>query len=536
MSKKCNLCDTELKTTKALAVHINNKHKEISKEDYYINFISKNDEHLCKVCKNKTTFIGIKNGFLKYCSTKCLNNDPETKEKIKQTNLEKFGCINPLSNKDIKDKIKKTNLKKYGSENVFGNKEIQEKLKQTIQDKYGVNNVSQSEEIKTKKIETTFQNYGVTHHMFDETVKNKIVEKTKDTILTDFYDSLFTTDRLSNKVIPLFSREDYFGITNKYKFKCNECETIFEDNIISGKIPRCLNCYPITAGISKGEIEVYEYIKSILPEGTDIIQSDRTLIYPLELDIYIPEYKLAIEFDGIYYHCENSGEKDRHYHYNKTKLCKEKDVKLIHIFDSEWENSKDIIKSIINNKLVLNKTKIFARKCIIKEVDKKDVKVFLNDNHLQGAASNRISYGLYFKDELVSLLTMGISRFNKNIDWEIIRFCSKLNITVIGGFNKLFKHFVKVHNCKENSIITYADLRYGDGNVYLKAGFNFINISPPNYFYTNDFINLFSRQKFQKHKLSNLLEKFDIDRTEFQNMVDNGWDRIWDCGNNVYIY
>ena len=580
MPEKCNLCDTKLKTTKALAVHINNKHKEISKEDYYINFISKNDEHLCKVCKNKTTFIGIKNGFLKYCSTKCLNNDPETKEKIKQTNLEKFGCTNPLLNKDVQDKIKKTNLEKYGSENVFDNKEIQEKLKQTNIEKYGVENVSQSEEIKNKKIETTLKNYGISHHMYLETTKDKIKdsnlerygvenpmqvelfkikqseslfknhsvtsplkdkdinENMKRTCYDTYFDKFKENDRFKNKVTPLFSKEEYFGDDrkNKYKFMCNECLNEFYDHIDNGKIPRCLNCYPITTGISKGEIEVYEYVKSILPENVILIQSDRTTINPLELDIYIPEYKFAIEYDGLYYHCENSGEKDRHYHYTKTKLCKEQNILLLQIFENEWINKQDVVKSIIRNKLGLNAVRIFARKCVIKEVDKKDVKVFLNDNHLQGAASNRISYGLYFKDELVSLLTMGVSRFNKKLDWEIVRFCSKLNTSVVGGFDKLFKHFVNTHNCKENSITTYSDLRYGYGDVYLKAGFKFINRASSNYFYTNDFINLFSRQKFQKHKLPSQLEKFDINLTEFQNMTNNGWDRIWDCGNNVYIY
>lgn len=580
MSEKCNLCDTELKTTKALAVHINNKHKEISKEDYYINFISKDNEHLCKVCRNKTTFIGIKNGFLKYCSTKCLNNDPETKEKIKNTNIDKYGCTNPLLNKDIQDKIKKTNLEKYGSENVFSNKKIQEKLKQTNIEKYGVENVSQSEEIKEKKIETTLKNYGVSHHMYLESTKDKIKDsnferygvenpmqvelfkikqseslfknhsvtsplKNKDinenmkrTCYDTYFDKFKENDRFKNKVTPLFSKEEYFGDDrkNKYKFMCNECLNEIYDHIDNGKIPRCLNCYPITTGISKGEIEVYEYVKSILPEGTEIIQSDRTLIAPLELDIHIPKYNLAIEFDGIYYHCEVSGEKGKQYHLNKTKLCKEKGVNLLHIFDSEWEKSKDIVKSIIRNKLKLNTNKIFARKCIIKEVDKKEVKIFMNDNHLQGSSNSKINYGLYYKDELVSVLSMSTSRFNKKLDWEIVRFCSKLNFSVIGGFDKLFKHFIKTHDCKENSIVTYADLRYGDGNVYLNSGFKYINRSAPNYFYTNDFINLFSRQSFQKHKLSNILEKFDINRTEFQNMVDNGWDRIWDCGNNVYIY
>ena len=189
--------------------------------------------------------------------------------------------------------------------------------------------------------------------------------------------------------------------------------------------------------------------------------------------------------------------------------------------------------SILNNKIG-NNNKIFARKCSIKQLNNLDYKNFCNDNHLQGYGIAKIKLGLYYNDELVSVMSFSKSRFNKNVEYELIRFCTKLNTTVIGGASKLLNNFVLKYN--PESIISYANRRWSQGHLYEKLGFEFIQNTTPNYFYFKPNENiLFSRNMFQKHKLKDKLNKFDIKLTESENMFNNNYRRIYDSGNKVYI-
>jgi hypothetical protein len=128
-------------------------------------------------------------------------------------------------------------------------------------------------------------------------------------------------------------------------------------------------------------------------------------------------------------------------------------------------------------------------------------------------------------------MSFGKNRFASDVEWELIRFASKQNVNVVGGASKIFKHF---RNNYEGGIVSYSDRRYSVGNMYKTLGFQFSHFSQPNYFYFKDSLNLESRQKYMKHKLPNLLEKFNSSLTEWENMVVNGYNRIWDCGNSVW--
>ncbi|MFW6047533.1 MAG: hypothetical protein ACOCP4_07110 [Candidatus Woesearchaeota archaeon] len=275
------------------------------------------------------------------------------------------------------------------------------------------------------------------------------------------------------------------------------------------------------------EKEVSNFIKSNV--STRIIENSYDILKSKELDIYLPDYKLAIEFNGLFWHSEGS-KKDKNYHLHKTQLCEEKSIQLIHIFEDEWIEKKDIVKSIIKGKLGLN-DKIYARKCEIKEIENKEAKSFYERNHIQGSINSKINIGLFYENKLVSCLSFNKARYNKQYDWEITRFANKLDISIIGGFAKMLSYFKKHYN---GSIITYSDRRYFNGSIYKNNGFKELKESQPNYFYT-DYKFRYSRIKFQKHKLEEQLEYFDPQLTEWENMQLNGWDRIWDCGNRVFI-
>ena len=215
---------------------------------------------------------------------------------------------------------------------------------------------------------------------------------------------------------------------------------------------------------------------------------------------------------------------------NKTELCESKGIKLIHVFEDEWIYKQDIVKSRLKNILGLTSNKIYARKCIIKNVIYKDVKKFLNENHIQGETKSSINIGLYYNNELISLMTFGKRPMINNFSLELIRFCNKLNTSVIGGANKLLQYFIKTY--KPNEIISYADRRWSQGDLYEKLGFEFISNTIPNFSYIINKKRI-NRLKFQKHIL--IKDGYDGNKTANQIMLDNNIYKIYDSGNKKYI-
>lgn len=209
------------------------------------------------------------------------------------------------------------------------------------------------------------------------------------------------------------------------------------------------------------ELELEEYIKSF-----DILfERNNQKIIKGELDFYFPEKNLAIEFNGCWFHSDNF--KPKNYHMNKWKECREKGIQLISIWEDDWNFKKDIVKSMLKSKLGLVTNSIGARECEIKEVSYEDASSFLEENHLQGNIVSKFRYGLFYKDELVQLVTFGNSRFKKG-ELELIRFCTKKDWQVIGGFSRLVKFFIKEHKVK--NFISYANCDISDGKVYSMFG------------------------------------------------------------------
>jgi hypothetical protein len=293
----------------------------------------------------------------------------------------------------------------------------------------------------------------------------------------------------------------------------------------------CPICYPY---ISASEVEVKKFLDEI---GAYYIHSDwKTLTDGKELDFVLPNNNLAIEFNGIYWHSELQGKK-QNYHLNKTKMCEEKGINLLHILEHEWNNptKQEIWKSIIKSKLNMH-NKIGARKCVLKQVDKLEERSFLEQNHLQGFVGSKIAIGLYYNNELINLMTFGKNRMSSSVEWELLRFASKLNTSVVGGASKLLKYFT---NNYSSDLVSYSDKRYSQGNMYKQLGFKFSHNSPPNQFYFKNGgkVNILeSRHKYMKHKLPDVLPIFDKRLTAWKNMVINNYNRIWDCGNGVWIY
>ncbi len=277
--------------------------------------------------------------------------------------------------------------------------------------------------------------------------------------------------------------------------------------------------------------ELVSYVKGLT---TNVLEQTKITNTSVEVDIYIPDAKLAIDYNNLFRHSDLQG-KHKKYHLERSQACEREGIRLIHVFENEWVLKGDIVKSRIRSFIGINE-RIYARKCKVVPLTSKEFTKFFNESHIQGSASASICYGLMYKDELVAALSLGKSRFKKDVEYELIRYANKANTNVLGGAGRLFKHFIKNHN--PASIISYSDKRWNTGNLYKQLGFEYSHLADPNYFYfhPSNHLVLQSRQTYQKHKLPAKLTTFDPLLTEWENMVNNGYNRIWDCGNSVWVW
>lgn len=289
------------------------------------------------------------------------------------------------------------------------------------------------------------------------------------------------------------------------------------------------NLVEIKAG-SNYENMLYDFLTSL---GLHVDRHNKTIIKPLELDLYVAEHNIAIEFNGSYWHSTEQKPKD--YHLNKTKLCAEHNIRLIHIFEHEYqtEEQQQHIHTYLRN-VFCTKQKIYARDTEIRLVNTVDTSKFLTKYHLQGSSKYSLALGLYYKDNLVELITIGTSRFNASYNYELHRLCSIDGIVVVGGAAKLFKYFTNNYMQKGQSLVSYCDLAKFSGDVYIKLGMTFKNISKPNYVYVNYGGNRLTRYQCMKH---NLVEQgYDKNLTEEEIMKQRKYYKIYDCGNAVFTF
>ena len=513
---------------------------------------------LCKTCKNPLKVEKAIYGKHHYCCKKCADNNKQKILKQKQTCLKKYGTTSPLLNEKCKQKTRQTCQKKFGNDMFAGSNEYKKRIKspfllqknhikgkETKIKKYGQNYSKVIFEKNKEAIQKrNIRKYGVPYLLMNDDILSKTHETMKKKYGSDNFFSSNKCLKLKlsrawkriqkwkNHIIPLFTFQEYKGYDKIYKWKCVKCGNEFEQKIYttglgeSRTIPRCQICYPNHAS-SIVEKELLDFIKSIY-QG-EIIRNNKEIIKPYELDIYLPEKNIAIEFNGIYWH--NNKYKSENYHLMKTELCEKQEIHLIHIFQDEWLYKQEIVKDRIKSILGINRKKIYARKCEIKEIDIQTSNEFLELNHLQGKDNSSIRLGLFYENGLVSVMTFGKPRFNKNYDYELIRFASKIGYQVIGGASKLLSYFRKQY---KGSIISYADRRYSNGKLYEAIGFKLIGKSQPNYFYVKGTQKL-SRYQCQKHRLKKILgNKFNPDLSENENMQLNGYSKIYDCGNLIF--
>jgi len=487
----------------------------------------------------------------------------EVKESKINTCQERYDKGNPFQVEEIKDQIVETNIEKYGYKCSLKNLDIKEKAINTLKLKLGVDNPSKSKEIQEKKKKNHKEKTGYdylfeTPKFIEENKKrgnpaqNSIIQqKISNTNLNryGFPCALQNEEiilkriktRLENKaerIIPILKNigyellESYSGLETKegskhlkwkkYKLRHN-CGHVFQDDIF--RMPRCSKCYPIEECRSQLEYIIENYIKELgeKTEHGEKILIDKKNKKHYDIDVFIPNKNIGFEINGLYYHSiHNLGKNninDKQYHSKKNFLAKEQNINLYFI----WEHMDlNIVYSKI--KLILNKIdlKIQARKTIFKEISKEETNIFLNNNHLYGSAIFTKAYGLFYNEEIIQVITYLKTKDTNTI--EIKRSASKTNLQIIGGFSKLLKNsLVEIKKLGYNKLITYADKDWSPDpyqTVYFKNNFCFLGDTGPSLFFTKKFKQVFSRQKFQKHKLQKLFpETYQENLTEIENLA-----------------
>jgi len=323
--------------------------------------------------------------------------------------------------------------------------------------------------------------------------------------------------------------------------KCNKCNNIDDYDLWNGRWHKvyCSICNPFIHDSSQ-ELEVYEYVKTIY-SGNILRNYKYDNGNRKEIDIYLPDIKLGIEFNGELFHSfgttypNNASYENKNKHLNKLNDLNNLGITVMQINSSEWEDDikREIWKSIINVKI--NKVIAYhARALTVISLDNDTKDNFLIHNHLQGTDKSSVRLGLKdSNNELLAVMTFSKARFTDQFEYEMLRYSCKRNIRVNGGAGKLLKYFISKYS--PNSIITYADKRYSNGNLYKKLNFTLKGSSAPKYTYIKNGIH-YHRLLMQKHKLKDRADiKYDESKSETELLFEAKYRRYWDCGNYVFF-
>jgi len=289
-------------------------------------------------------------------------------------------------------------------------------------------------------------------------------------------------------------------------------------------------------------------VAEMLEAHTKVIRRDRTMVSPKELDIYLPEKKLAIEYCGEYFH--SSGDADSEpkmaeKHILKHKLCAEKGIRLITVFGSEWLEHNYAVRRLLRNAAGAGKGKLMARKCELRRVEHKDAVAFYERYHPQGGAGNGEHFGLYHTDKLVACMRFTLGSNDRGASrtrtWTLSRYATR--VSVQGGASRLLKAFVSEKNPK--TIKSFSDNRYFGGGMYTQLGFVLDEETAADYQVWHPKLGLMPKAAWQRRNIVSLAKRLGFEigfdhetdpRTERDMTYLLGGRRIYDCGKKRWTW
>lgn len=421
-------------------------------------------------------------------------NNPE---KISQTKKELMSDQN--KKEEFLEKVRQTKLERYGDSNYLNI----DKIKQTMAERYGSTSYLNSD----KRVQENLDRFG---------------RKFPNQVNIQHYDMWSDQEKLY-EYLNDHPNQTYKELSEFF----NVDRTTINQKVVDLGLQDCIQ---YLSGSSNYEFEIKDFlISECNVREEEIEMHNRTILTPLEIDIYIPSRNIGIEFNGDYWHCDIHEKFQDHggrstYHQKKSLKAEEKGVFLFHIFEYEWNDSitqsniKNRLKTLLNG----NDIRIPARKCTIEEITKDQKKEFLNINHIQGNDRSSVCYGLFYQNELVSCMTFTKPK-NPQYTWELSRFCNKHDYIVQGGASKLFKYAISNMN-NGDTIVSYNDITKTSGKIYKTLDFSCTSVNNPNYIWMN-FTTGDIRTRYQEQAAG-----------EAERMHNLGYHRICDCGTKTWVY
>lgn len=542
-AKKCAICGKEfMPKSPAQRICSDNHYRPcpVCGKPVLWNTTSKNVKPCCKECSRALT---RKKNMEKYGVEHPMQLQ-EVREKQQASVKAHFGVEHPLQCQELKEKAVQTNREKFGTDWALGNREFHEKCFDTMEKKYGYRTSFESPELMAKARETMIRKYGV-----DNPRKIYEVDKRRRTTCSILYGSenpmqntkvsskaKRTRLKNNNGVFWTQSMQDKAVATNMKRYGTDNAS---KSEVIKERIRKsCMDKYGVPYGcmvegakpqrISKINKKFQQYLAENSIESTLEVNIGNKFF-----DLYIPACKTVVEIDPSYTHntegCNHFNHKiPLDYHISKTQIAMKNEYRCIHVFD--WDDWDKVIQLVTPTK------RIYARECqLVKVVDDKVANKFIKENHLQGQARGALlTLGLACNDELVQCMSFGLSRYNKNYTYELLRLCSKQGVSVLGGASKMFKFATQ--QLELDSIISYCDASKFTGKVYEAMGMKRSKLTAPSIIWSKE----------EKRITSNLLRQRGYDQlfnTHYGKGTDNellmlfnGWVPVPDCGQYVFTY
>lgn len=542
-SKKCAICGKEFMPKSPAQRICSDNHCRpcpVCGKPVLWNTTSKNVKPCCKECSRALT---RKKNMEKYGVEHPMQLQ-EVQEKQQASVKAHFGVEHPLQCQELKDKAVQTNREKFGTDWALGNREFHEKCFDTMEKKYGYRTSFESPELMAKARETMIRKYGVDNprkiYEVDKRIRTtcSILYGSENPMQNTKVSSKAKITRLKNNngVFWTQSMQDKAIATNMKRYGTHNAS---KSEVIKERIRKsCMDKYGVPYGcmvegakpqrISKLNKKFQQYLAENNIESTLEVNIGNKFF-----DLYISACKTVVEIDPSYTHntegCNHFNHKvPLDYHISKTQIAVQNGYRCIHVFD--WDDWDKVIQLVTPTK------RIYARECqLVKVVDDKVANKFIKENHLQGQARGALlTLGLAYNDELVQCMSFGLSRYNKNYTYELLRLCSKQGVSVIGGASKMFKFATQ--QLELDSIISYCDASKFTGKVYEAMGMTRSKLTAPSIIWSKE----------EKHITSNLLRQRGYDQlfnTHYGKGTDNellmlfnGWVPVPDCGQYVFTY
>lgn len=438
---KCLICDANFDLGKRLSDHIKKSH-EMSSEEYTIKRLLGGVRPTCPSCCGQTRYVAF--SFKRYCS--------DCKSVAAAVGGRKGGqapAWNRGQTKETDQRVAKAAERVTGERNPF----------------FGRRHSFQS-----------LQRMSASRRITPNQLSDRISSRSDGTLEVSY--------------------EDYTSRQRQYHtFRCSKCGEAAEKTLQAferGSL--CMRCHPTST--SRAEIEIGDFVRDC---GYEVARNNRRFIAPKEIDVLVEDRGFALEYEGLYWHSEESGKSPRA-HLHKTQECAKRDVSLLRVYADQWRDRRPTVESMIRHRLGVTQRRVHARKCSVVEVSTKDAMLFMERNHLYGHTVHRHAFGLMREGELVSVVTLRVPRQRSHRAQglvEIARFASSLNTVVSGGFQRLLPHVVKwAREGGFKGVISYADMDTGTGGVYQGAGFRVVGETGPAYWYTNG-VDRFDRFRYR---------------------------------------